>query len=97
VQTRIAGTVRHATSGKIAIEIETLRGGHWQVAAHMSTWLSESGRFLEVVRLRTGAHYRVRALYQGTATFLPSQSRFAVFAPRARGASRHAGVAGSSG
>ncbi len=97
VPTRIIGKVRHATAGKIAIRIETLRGGRWVVAAHMSTWLNSHGDFLRVVRLRTGVRYRVRAFYRGTSTFLPSKSRLAVFAPHASSATRRAEVVGTSG
>ena len=76
VLARVAGRVLRATRGRVTILLEVRRGGKWVSLRRLSTTLNARGHFVRAVYLRTGARYRVRALYKGAPGYRPSRSSY---------------------
>jgi hypothetical protein len=81
---RIAGRVRTAARGDVVVTVERLRARRWRLARRVSLPLSSAGRFLSLMRLSSGASYRVSARYTGASGYRPSWSGFRVIALRTR-------------
>jgi Hypothetical glycosyl hydrolase family 15 len=73
---RVSGLVLRARQGKVTIEISRKVHGHWIVVKRVTTNVNGSGRFVRLLALHSGLHYRVRAIYAGGAGYRPSRSRY---------------------
>jgi Hypothetical glycosyl hydrolase family 15 len=79
----VRGTVRRATRGTVAIQVDERRAARWVAVAHLTVAVGTSGRFGRLLDLASAGRYRVRAAYLGTAGYQPSLSRYR-FVARAR-------------
>jgi hypothetical protein len=84
VLARIAGYVRHATTGAVVVSIDQRRHGRWVAWLKVSLKVDSGGRFVSLLRLHKGARYRACATYTGASGYRPSWSGYRLLAVRAR-------------
>lgn len=83
VMITVRGTVRRATRGTVAIQVDERRGARWVAVAHLTVPVGQSGHFGRLLDLPSALRYRVRAAYLGSSGYQPSLSRYR-FVVRAR-------------
>jgi hypothetical protein len=72
---RVHGRVRRATSGKLVVVVERPHHHHWTRVAVKTTLLESHGTYSLLMAFSASGRYRIRAIYLGTPSALPSQSR----------------------
>ena len=75
----VSGTVRGATSGRVAIKIEPVRKSRVGVVSISRTGVvNRYGKYKVSVRIRSG-RWRARATYRGSSKARPSTSKYRYF------------------
>ena len=75
---RISGHVRHATRGRVTVQVQALRDHRWVDVRAVKLDVGRAGRFGRRLRLRGAGRYRVRAIYSGASGYGPSRSAYHV-------------------
>jgi len=79
----VRGTVRRATHGTVAIQVDERRAKGWATVAHVTVAVNMDGRFDRLLDLPSARRLRVRAAYLGSTHCQPSLSPYR-FVVRAR-------------
>lgn len=79
---RVHGSVRRATRGKVRIVVQRRRAHRWTMVRRVHAKVRGSGRYNRTLAPLARGRYRVRARYLGTATTMPSLSRYHRFRVR---------------
>jgi hypothetical protein len=73
---QLKGSVRRASRGRVAIQLEARRNRRWRQVGLRLTSVDAEGRFRSLLRLSPAVSYRVRALYEGAPAFQASRSGY---------------------
>jgi hypothetical protein len=79
---KVSGTVHRVGEGHVTILIEVPHNHKWVLSRRTLVSVDNRGHFVRLLRLSPARHFRVLAVYGGTARYRPSSSHFHVVVVR---------------